>query len=59
MCRPIFFNVSANNFVFKNKRKKGVKNAAGSAGFPQRLENEGGHGKLMEHEKLAKSHEIL
>ena len=32
------------------------------AGFPQRLgnmENENGHGKVMEHEKLAKSHGIL
>ena len=29
------------------------------AGFPQRLENEKGHGKNMEHEKLTKSHGIL
>ena len=31
-------------------------------GFPQRLENlenENGHGKVMEHAKLAKSHGIL
>ena len=31
-------------------------------GFPQRLENlenENGHGKVMEHEKLTKSHGIL
>ena len=28
-------------------------------GFPRRLENENGHGKVMEHEKLAKSHGIL
>ena len=32
------------------------------SGFPRRLENlenENGHGKVMEHEKLAKSHGIL
>ena len=32
------------------------------AGFPRRLENlenENGHGKVREHEKLAKSHGIL
>ena len=29
------------------------------AGFPWRLENESNHGKVMEHEKLAKSHGIL
>ena len=32
------------------------------SGFPQKLENlgnENGHGKVMEHEKLAKSHRIL
>ena len=32
------------------------------SGFPQRLENlenENGHGKVMEHAKLAKSHGIL
>ena len=31
-------------------------------GFPRRLENlenENGHGKVMEHEKIAKSHDIL
>ena len=29
------------------------------SGFPQRFKSENGHGKLMEHEKLAKSHGIL
>ena len=28
-------------------------------GFSWRLENENGHGKVMEHEKLTKSHGIL
>ena len=28
------------------------------SGFPWRLENENGHGKVMEHAKLAKSHGI-
>ena len=31
----------------------------GAPGFPQRLENENGQGKVMEHAKLAKSHGIL
>ena len=30
-----------------------------SAGFPQRLENDNGHGNVIEHYKLAKSHGIL
>ena len=29
------------------------------SGFPWSLENENGHGKVMEHEKLAKSHGIM
>ena len=36
--------------------------AKDKAGFPRRLENlenESGHGKVMEHETLAKSHGIL
>ena len=29
------------------------------SGFPRRLENENGHGKVREHEQLAKGHGIL
>ena len=29
------------------------------SGFPWKLENESGHGKVMEHEKMTKSHGIL
>ena len=32
---------------------------AGFPRIPENLENENGHGKVMEHEKLAKSHGIL
>ena len=44
-------NVRHENVFIHNKLCK--------TGFPRRLENENGHGKVMEHEKLAKSHGIL
>ena len=45
---------------FKNiQTTYGLVKFRSGTGFPRRLENENGHGKVMEHEKLAKSHGIL
>ena len=36
-----------------------IYHAVSYSGFPQKLDSENGHGNVMEHEKLAKSHGIL
>ena len=49
-------------FTGTHAQPGGTPGGSQCSGFPRRLENlenENGHGKVMKHEKLAKSHGIL